>query len=84
MSDCANLSKCAFFKQYENLENKKLALRGFVRTFCKGDKQGECVRKKVSKALGGPDKVPLNMMPNGLPLAGTSKEEWSAEVKALI
>jgi hypothetical protein len=35
MSDCANLSKCAFFKQYENLENKKLALRGFVRHFAK-------------------------------------------------
>ena len=84
MSDCANLEKCEFFKQYQNDDDKKYALMGFVRSYCSGDKQDMCVRKKVSKALGGPNKVPLNMMPTGLPLFGTTKKDWSEEVKALL
>ena len=71
-----------FFKQYENMEDKKFALQGFVLKFCKGDKQDECIRKKVSKAVGGPSKVPVNMMPNGMALSGTSKSDWHSEVKA--
>jgi hypothetical protein len=84
MSDCANLEKYAFFKQYQNDDDKKYALMGFVRSYCRGDKQDMCVRKKVSKTLGGPDKVPLNMMPTGLPLFGTTKKDWPEEVKALL
>lgn len=63
---------------------KKLALRGFINLCSKGHKQEECDRKKVSKTLGGPDKVPTNMMPNGRPLSGTTNEDWSEEVKSLI
>jgi len=75
MVECENLTKCEFFKRYQNDEDKKYALMGFVRAYCKGDKQDECVRKKVSKALGGPDKVPTNMMPSGLALFGTTKKD---------
>ena len=57
---------------------------GFVRAYCKGDKQDECIRKKVSKALGGPHKVPVNMMPTGMPLFGTTRKDWPDEVKALL
>lgn len=83
MGDCGNLANCKFFRRYKNYENKKYALMGFVRAYCKGDKQDECLRKKVSKALGGPRSVPSNMMPSGLPVFGTTKEDWSDEVKAL-
>ena len=84
MGDCANLEKYEFFRQYQANEDKKYALMGFVRAYCRGDKQDQCVRKKVSKALGGPQKVPVNMMPTGLPLFGTDKKDWSEEVKALL
>lgn len=84
MADCENLASCAFFKEYESDEGKKTALQGFVNIYCKGDKQGDCVRKKVSKALGGPEHVPVNMMPNGLPLSGTSDADWPEEVKNAV
>ena len=84
MPDCANLATCSFFRKYETDENLKIALQGFINRYCKGDMQDECVRKKVSKALGGPQKVPTNMMPNGMPLSGTSRDDWSAEVKQVL
>jgi len=83
MEYCESLEKCALFRKYKSDENKKYALMGFVRAYCKGNMQGECVRKKVSKALGGSDKVPTNMMPSGLPVFGTIKDDWPDEVKAL-
>ncbi|MBN1502993.1 hypothetical protein JW930_05605 [Candidatus Woesearchaeota archaeon] len=83
MADCENLATCAFFKEYETDEAKKQALQGFVDMYCKGDKQNECVRKKVSKALGGPQNVPVNMKPDGKPILGTSDSNWPAEVKAI-
>ncbi len=84
MSECQNLTKCKFFQNYENEEKLRLALGGFVRVFCKGEKQESCVRKKVSKALGGADKVPVNMMPNGFPLSGTDSSKWSNEVNEIV
>lgn len=84
MADCENLAKCAFFKTYETDENRKLALTGLANLYCKGAKQDQCIRKKVSKALGGPDKVPVNMMPDGHPLSGTSSDDWSEEVKSAM
>ncbi len=75
------MKTCAFFAYYEKTKGNSLALKGFVNTFCKGTKQDECIRKKVSKALGGPMHVPANMMPNGLPLSGTDNKEWPERVK---
>jgi hypothetical protein len=84
MGDCEKLANCAFFKTYQNDENVKYALKGFVRLYCQGDKQDQCIRKQVSKTLGGPEHVPVNMMPNGFPLTGTSSENWPAEVMNLV
>jgi hypothetical protein len=84
MTDCEKLSTCEFMKVYSNEESRKLALAGFVRTFCKGPDQNGCLRKKVSKELGGSDRVPKNMMPTGRPLSGTTDEKWSEDVKRII
>jgi hypothetical protein len=84
MTECSNLSTCSFVKYFESNKGNDLALRGFIKTYCKGAKQDDCKRKKISKALGGPLNVPPNMMPNGLALSGTNTEKWSKEVKAIV
>lgn len=84
MTECANLATCAFFKKYQSDANMQMALYGFINRYCKGKEQDKCIRKKISKALGGPDKVPTNMMPNGMPLAGTLKDDWPDEVLAVV
>jgi hypothetical protein len=84
MEDCEKLAACAFMKAYESDENTKFALRGFVRMYCKGERKDICIRKKVSKTLGGPEHVPLNMMPDGLPILGTSNHDWPEEVRTLV
>ena len=81
--ECANLATCAFFKKYQSDEKMKMALQGFINRYCKGPEQDKCVRKKISKSLGGPEKVPVNMMPNGMPLSGTSRDNWPEEVLAI-
>jgi hypothetical protein len=80
---CEKFGKCVFVRKYENDLEKRFALKGFVRLFCQGEKQCECVRIKIAQRLGG-DKVPGNMMPNGLPLSGTTKDAWSNEILALL
>lgn len=52
--------------------------------YCKGEKQGECFRRLVGRSLGGPDKIPPNMMPNGHALTGTDDSGWPTEVKMLL
>ncbi|RPJ63685.1 MAG: hypothetical protein EHM12_01675 [Dehalococcoidia bacterium] len=84
MAECEKLSSCAFVKAFENDDERKLALKGFVRMYCQGDKQEICTRKKVSQILNGPHNVPSNMMPNGFPLFGTSNEHWSSDVHSAI
>ncbi len=83
MKHCDNLENCPLFRKYKNCENKNYALTGFIRAYCKDDKYVDCVRRKLSKALGGPERIPANMMPSGLPVFGTFRDDWSAEVKAL-
>jgi hypothetical protein len=38
----------------------------------------ECVRLRLSSTFGK-DVVPKNMMPNGYPLPGTTKDDWAKE-----
>jgi hypothetical protein len=38
----------------------------------------ECVRKKISVKFG-PEKVPVNMTPSGIPVLGTTRDGWSDE-----
>lgn len=84
LDECPNLPKCGFFQKYKDDENLKAALQGFMQSYCKGTLQDQCIRKKVSKALGGPDKVPVNMKPDGAPVIGTTDADWSAEVKDIV
>ena len=83
MKHCDRLENCPLYRKYKNAENKKCALTGFIRAYCKGDRHAECVRKKLSKALGGPEKIPANMMPSGMPVFGTLADNWPDEVKIL-
>lgn len=80
MADCENLAYCSFFKGASKEEKYK----DLIDMYCKGDKQDECVRKRVSKALGGPENVPSNMMPNGSPLLGTDDSTWSEDVTKVL
>jgi hypothetical protein len=80
MTDCERIQKCTFFKAYMDDTSKKLALEGFALMYCKGEKQNVCIRKKVCDILGA-EKVPVNMMPNGVPISGSDDSLWSAEVK---
>ena len=82
VSECQNLEKCNFFQVYQY--EKKRILKGFISLYCKGEYQDKCLRKKVSKALGGPKFVPSNMMPNGLPLVGTNDLDWPSNLKEII
>jgi hypothetical protein len=60
-------------KVYAN-DNKSLALVRSVRWYCKGEDQNVCIRKMVSKQLGGPANNQNNLMPTGAPLSGTTAE----------
>lgn len=81
---CEKLEACMFFKTYQKEQQRAAALKGFITMYCKGTKQNEYTRKKVAKALGGGDKVPVNMMPNGMALSGTDKKAWPKEVTDII
>ena len=84
MADCPNLEGCAFMKTYESMPEKQLALKGFVRMYCKGERQDACVRKIVKSKLGEGGMVPVNMMPNGFPLPGTHNREWDQNCLSLV
>lgn len=83
MGECPNLASCGFFNKYKNNEELKWAVKSYMNNYCKGDLQEYCVRKKVSKALGGPDKVPDNMKPDGNPVPGTTNDNWNAQAKEI-
>jgi hypothetical protein len=84
MGDCERLSGCAFFKEYQKDSSREAVVRGFTRMFCRGGRQDECVRKKISTMLGGPEKLPLNMLPNGMPMTGTGYSNWSDDVMRIV
>ena len=81
---CNNYVSCSFVKISYDDDRRKLVLRRFISKYCQGKSQEQCIRKKVCVALGGPERVPANLMPNGLPLPGTGNKNWSAEVKMLL
>lgn len=84
MDECPNMSRCSFFQVYANSEEHAVAVAGFLRLYCRGEGQERCVSKKVSSEVGGPDKVPSNMLPNGVPVAGTDASSWPEEVLRVI
>lgn len=75
--DCKNLAGCAFVGCCEQYSSST-SVQGFVNMYCKGSRMSECVRLRLSEKCGKLV-VPKNMMPNGYPLPGTTKEGWSSE-----
>jgi len=75
---------CTFFQVYGADEAYKKAVSGFVLLYCRGDRQGKCVRKEIGRLLADARRIPPNMLPNGLPLTGTDDSGWSSEVKAAL
>lgn len=78
MTDCEKLEKCGFFNEYKEKRALNSILDKFIKDYCQGDKQNDCVRKKIAKQYG-PEKVPVNMTPTGIPVLGTSRDGWSNE-----
>jgi hypothetical protein len=84
MGDCSSLVRCTFFSIKAKDKTQALALAGFMSVYCRGPKQDQCLRRFVGRTLGGPDNIPMNMLPNGLPLSGISDSDWPSDVKILL
>jgi len=76
-NECVNLAGCPFVKFCEANDNVT-SVKGFILMYCKGDKQSSCVRKQLCEKFGK-QVVPVDMMPNGFPLPGSTKENWSEQ-----
>jgi hypothetical protein len=50
--ECELLLKCGFFKKYQNTND--LACIGFIKTYCRGPKMGECKRLEYQLEHGVP------------------------------
>lgn len=61
MTDCELLETCGFFQRYRDTLN--LACRGFIKTYCTGEKMEECKRKEFRFKNGMPPED--DMMPSG-------------------
>lgn len=61
MAECDLLPRCGFFKKYQN--SLDLACRGFMASFCRGDKMDNCVRKAYRNEHGCPPDD--DMLPTG-------------------
>lgn len=81
---CENLEMCLFLKENESDESMKYALMGFRKRYCHGELNNKCVRRLVGNAVGGPENVPSNMMPNGLPLLDTDDSDWEECIKRVV
>ncbi|MCH4889523.1 hypothetical protein EZV73_18220 [Acidaminobacter sp. JC074] len=74
MRKCTNEKECAFAHcddRYKSLPSMAL----YETKYCKGQ-SNECIRLKLTEKFGSL-RVPSNMMPNGLPLPGTHRRDWS-------
>lgn len=79
MSDCVNLAGCPFVK-YCNENDAGMSVNGFINMYCKTDKQDQCIRKRLCEKFSR-EVVPKTMMPNGMPIPGNDKDDWSEEAK---
>ena len=83
MTDCGLMRRCSFFREFGGDETFANALDGFLRVYCRGNRQSDCMRKRLAERLGTPDFVPANMLPNGLPVSGTSTASWPESAKRI-
>lgn len=75
MTYCPKVEKCAFTHCDERF-NLLSSMHYYETEFCHGPSQEKCVRIKLEKKFGSLH-VPSNMMPNGLPLPGTHRRDWT-------
>jgi len=72
MAECELLATCGFFQKYQNTLD--MACRGFIKTYCEGEKMEDCRRKEFRRANGTPptdDMLPSGqMMPREYQQAG--------------
>lgn len=71
---CSKEVNCAF----TNCDSRYKLLSGislYEDKFCKGQEKS-CIRYRLDEKYG-PVQVPTNMMPNGLPLPGTHRRDWT-------
>ncbi len=61
MVECELLDTCSFFQKYN--ETLNLACRGFIKTYCKGDRLDECKRKEYRNQHG--QSPVADMLPSG-------------------
>lgn len=75
MKTCTEFSNCAF----ANCDNSYKVLQSldhYISDYCNGDKHDTCIRIQIESKHGNLH-VPTNMMPNGLPLPGTHRRDWT-------
>jgi len=83
MNKCMKHKSCPFVMFTTTNSKIGPTLDTIVKTYCEGLGQNVCVRKKIGDLIGSA-KVPLNMMPNGQALKGTTTIDWSDDVMRLI
>ena len=72
---CPKEQECAFM-QCDEKYRLLPAIEGYEAKYCNGLDASECIRFKLSDKYGKVI-VPSNMMPNGLPLPGTHRRDWT-------
>lgn len=75
MKTCSKFETCAF--THASTEFKLLGtLDHYMSAYCHADDSSHCVRIQLEDKNGAIH-VPSNMMPNGLPLPGTHRRDWT-------
>ncbi len=67
---CKWLESCGFFKKWSTRKN--LACRGFIQTYCRGEKRDQCKRKVYFDEHG--TAPPDDMLPSGQMVADVKSE----------
>ena len=77
MNECPTINSCSFANSCMKTDPDN-SVKELLNLYCKGDQHNDCVRKMLTDTFNV-TVVPNSMMPNGLPLPGTFKENWSEE-----
>lgn len=75
---CPNYNNCAFLKANENKEALKTPMKGLKQKYCEQSYE-ECKIYKLSQQTDM-NKIPSNLMPNGMPLTDTDDSNWPQEI----
>lgn len=77
MNECAYRSNCAFVNFYKEHKTND-SVDNLIDYYCRNGHQDDCIRKKLTDTFNR-TVVPSAMMPDGMPLPGAKKENWSDE-----